>query len=180
MLTAHFGEFVGFMEIPRNRGWLPDAGNRLTGVPLGSPWCASSMYYGFHTAVPCITAVRSAWVPAWHGRGTGMVVTHDRRWVTPAGYKPLLKPGCLFTIHFQSKNRDAHIGMIESVSKDWVSFTTLEGNTNNGHSREGNGFYRNTRRVASISKCVCPPELLTAEEFEKFFLQRPYRVRSAK
>ncbi len=177
-VVRHFGEFVGFREYGgANRGWLPDAGNRLCGVPLGSFWCASSMYYGFHTATPCITAVRSAWVPSWHSKKSGLVVTHDRRWVLPPNQKPYLKPGCLFTIYFASKKRDAHIGMVEKVSKDSVSFTTLEGNASNGLSRNGDGFYRNTRRTATVSKCLCPPELLTPEEFIKFFIEKPYKIR---
>ena len=177
-LKAHLNEFVGVKEEGgANRGWLPDNANRLVGVPVGSFWCASFAYFAYHTAPPCYTAVRNAYVPAWGVKNTGLITTHDRRWVTPAGYKPFLKPGCFFTIYFASKKRDAHIGIVYEVAKDSLSFTTIEGNASNGLSRNGDGVYKNTRRSNTVSKCLCPPEALTTEEFERWFLKKPYKLR---
>lgn len=178
-IAVYFSEFVGFKETPlgSNRGWLPDAGNKLTSVPKGSFWCASSMYYGFHTTEECVTVPRSAYVPSWVNKSSPLIVVHDRRWKTPAGYKPYVKTGCLFTIYFPKQKRDAHIGMIENPNADSTTITTLEGNASNGLSRNGDGFYRNTRRTATLSKCACPPELLTLEEIRKFVINNPYKRR---
>ena len=177
-LKKHLDYFVGMKETGgANRGWLPDISNELVGVPKGSFWCASFAYFMYHTSPPCYTAVRSAYVPSWGARGTGLVLTHDRRWRTPAGYKPFLKPGCLFTIYFPGKKRDAHIGIIYEVAKDSMSFKTVEGNASNGLSRNGDGVYKNTRRSNTVSKCLCPPEALTAEEFERWFIKKPYKLR---
>ena len=56
--------------------------------------------------------------------------------------------GGVFGIWFASKNRVAHVGIIESANQNYV--VTIEGNTNEAGSREGDGVYRKRRLLKQI------------------------------
>jgi hypothetical protein len=57
----------------------------------------------------------------------------------------LVVPGTLFLI--RTSGTKGHIGIIEEVRGNQL--TTVEGNTNDGGSREGIGVYRRTSRMTS-------------------------------
>jgi hypothetical protein len=63
-----------------------------------------------------------------------------------------VKPGHVFGIYYTNLKRVGHVGFIEKI--DGGSATTIEGNTNGGGSREGDGVYRKIRRLSQMHKIV--------------------------
>lgn len=126
-----------------NRSPLIDAMNRLTGVPMGSPYCASFNAYVYQEAgVPAGKFPRSAWSPDWVKNPTW---TRSRN-----GRNPL--PGDAFGIWFANRNRIAHTGLVERWGD---SVLTLEGNTGptgtvGEFDRNGDGIYRKRRARGTI------------------------------
>jgi CHAP domain len=49
------------------------------------------------------------------------------------------------------RNGKGHTGLVESINWARRTITTIEGNTNAGGSRNGDGVYRRTRRIATIN-----------------------------
>lgn len=127
-----------------NRSPQIDAMNRLTGVPLGSPWCASFNAWIYTEAgVPrSLGWPLSAWSPSWVVRPT---------WTRSKGGKDPL-PGAAFGIWFSNLGRVAHTGLIESWG---ASVVTIEGNTGPSGSvgaadRDGDGSYKKRRLRSQI------------------------------
>lgn len=127
-----------------NRSPLIDKMNSLTGVPLGSPWCASFNAYIYHEAgVPrSLGWPLSAWSPSWVVRPT---------WTRAKGGKDPL-PGAAFGIYYQNLKRIGHTGLIESWG---ASVVTIEGNTGPSGSignadRDGDGSYKKRRLRSQI------------------------------
>ena len=125
-----------------NRSPKIDEMNRLTGVPMGSPWCAS--WNAYHYQAGSVRSFpKSAWSPDWVASPT---------WTrAKAGRTPL--PGDAFGIWFSDRNRIAHTGIIESWGSDVA--VTLEGNTGPSGSmgeadRNGDGSYRKRRMKSTI------------------------------
>ena len=58
-----------------------------------------------------------------------------------------VKPGDLFYVYYPAQRRVAHVGFVERVEGGYIY--TIEGNTNNTGSRQGNGVYRLKRRITS-------------------------------
>ena len=58
------------------------------------------------------------------------------------------KAGDMFGVYFASKNRVAHCGTILEDYGDWI--LTLEGNTNDAGSRDGNGAFVRLRHISQI------------------------------
>jgi len=59
-----------------------------------------------------------------------------------------LKPADVFGIWFNSMGRVAHVGLVEKNEGDWI--VTIEGNTNGGGSRDGDGVYRRRRLSTNV------------------------------
>ena len=58
-------------------------------------------------------------------------------------------PGCIFLM--DKGHGKGHVGFIERVADDGLSFTSIEGNTNPGGSRDGDGVYRRARGLDEIT-----------------------------
>lgn len=64
-------------------------------------------------------------------------------------------PGDIFGIYFQNKGRIAHVGFVHRFGDKYT--ITVEGNTNEEGSREGDGVYlkrRLTKQLYKISRYV--------------------------
>lgn len=108
----------------------------------GNPWCAAFVTWSYKQAG--IKTVISGYAPNWFP--TSSVIYSRRK-------KGGSIPGTadVFGIYFPSKKRIAHVGFID----DWPagSFAvTVEGNTNEAGSREGDGVYRKRRLKSQIYK----------------------------
>lgn len=141
-LIAEAKRYLGTVEEPKtsNRGlsidyWIKEAGLDPKGA---FPWCAA--YVG--------QCGRQALGALWPCPRTASVMTLIA-WAA-AGAKNLMhpqpEPGDLFVLWSTSLNRFAHVGIVTKVNKD-LSFETLEGNTNDGGSRDGFGVFARHRTL---------------------------------
>lgn len=116
----------------------------------GWPWCAAFVNWCLVRALGQ-TVARQAWIPtascdAILGFARRNGILHD----TPVD-------GCVFLV-MASKNDAVHTGFVTGVEKS--TFGTIEGNTNDGGSRNGNGVYARTRKMSGIYKFVYWQNLL--------------------
>ncbi len=156
VLAAAEGE-IGVREDPPGSNRGPRVDEYLRGVGLnpagGSfPWCAAFVYFCFAAASAQLgrrnPAVRTAGVLAhWNG-----AESHGARRIgmaDAASQPQLVKPGQIFIIDY---GRGAgHTGFVTGMRSG--KLLTIEGNTNDGGSREGIGvFARHGRTIGSINK----------------------------
>lgn len=108
----------------------------------GNPWCAAFVTWTFKTAG--VKTVISGYSPVWFPAGKTIYTRGARSNTTPG-------TADVFGIWFASKKRIAHVGFID----DWPQGNyaiTVEGNTNEAGSREGDGVYRKRRLKNQIYK----------------------------
>ena len=122
---------IGVRELTgRNDGVAVKQYLNSVGLDEGFAWCAAFVSWVHDQAG--VTGAKSAWSPSWLPRD---------RLVKNA------KPGDVFGIYFSSKKRIAHVGIIEVPGATTI---TIEGNTNEAGSREGDGVYRKRRLSKQI------------------------------
>lgn len=148
------GKEIGVMEIPVGSNSGPRVNQYLESVGDngGLPWCAAFVYWCFQEAAAALK------VPNPATRTAGALDVWDeaaRRGIRRVAAAEaidrhaLVQPGMVFVI--ETSGGHGHVGLVEKV--DGVVLTTIEGNTNNGGSREGIGvFRRNARRVGNINR----------------------------
>ena len=120
---------------------------KYVGLKRGNPWCAAFVCWSLAQAG--IENPRSGWSPdlfpvakvCWQ-RSSGVQLS-TRKSGSSAPCR-----GDVFGIFFPSKNRIAHVGFVDSWGDKYV--ITVEGNTNEAGSREGDGVYRKRRLISSI------------------------------
>jgi len=106
-----------------------------------APWCAAFIVWVGDKAFGSTLFnpyPRSAWSPTFLNKPT---------WDRQRGGIPL-KPADVFGIWFNSMGRVAHVGFVEKNEGDWL--VTIEGNTNGGGSRDGDGVYRRRRLSSNV------------------------------
>jgi hypothetical protein len=109
----------------------------------GNPWCAAFITWSYKQAN--VSTVISGYSPAWfpnsntiYTRGSATNRIPDRADV--------------FGVWFNSKNRIAHVGFIDDWPQSNSYCITVEGNTNDAGSREGDGVYKKRRLKSQIYK----------------------------
>lgn len=126
-------------ETAPNQGYMVDKYLRSVGVTVPAPWCAAFVSYNlqqYKIPNPC-----SAWSPNY-------AVTKD------AIYKAKMSTanpmaGDIVTFYYPHLKRVGHVGFY--CRKDPTGYIiTIEGNTNGGGSREGDGVYRKKREMSKI------------------------------
>jgi len=103
-----------------------------TGNKRGEPWCASFVSWVFGQAG--FKQPKTAWSPALFPKNKQVC---------------LPKQAGIFGIYFPKLKRVGHCGLISKTYKNWIY--TIEGNTNPGGSREGDGVYQRIRHQRNIS-----------------------------
>lgn len=148
---------IGVMEQPlgSNRGPEVDAYLRSVGLDPTKgayAWCAAFVYYCFQQAATRLgranPVVKTAGVlDHWSKAGKAGV---PRIFGADALNNPaLVKPGHIFILDYGGGA--GHTGLVESVNGG--KLVTIEGNTNDGGSREGIGVFRRTsRKIADVKK----------------------------
>ncbi|HET6558047.1 MAG TPA: hypothetical protein VFG54_12080 [Prolixibacteraceae bacterium] len=117
------------------------------------PWCASSQAeIHYYAGIP---APRSARVVDWFKTN----VVWKKEW----GPMVFHEVGMVGALYYASLKRYGHIVLI--VGEDKNNFYCKEGNTNNGGSRDGDGFYNTIRSKKSISALA--DYCLTEKEFKE-------------
>lgn len=122
----------------RNDGRRVEEYLRAVGLGKGYPWCAAFVSWAFRGAG--VDAVATAWAPALFPRAR-VVYTRGEN-----GYT--MQRGDVFGIYYPSKGRVAHVGFIDD--EEGAFYITVEGNTNEAGSREGDGVYRKRRAKKTI------------------------------
>jgi hypothetical protein len=147
---------VGVMEDPpgSNRGPQVDQYLRAVGLhpAAGSfPWCAAFVYFcaqqaGQDLGRPNPMIKTAGVLEHWSEAGTRRI---PRVLPEQASENPtLVKPGQIFLL--STGGGHGHMGLIEQVKGG--KLLTIEGNTNDGGSREGVGvFRRESRRIGKIN-----------------------------
>ncbi|MFK5948799.1 MAG: CHAP domain-containing protein [Methylococcales bacterium] len=111
---------------------------RSTGLDKGYAWCAAYVNY---CLIQCDaeTPKGAAWSPNWFPQNKVVY----KRGNDPPIYLP--QKGDVFGIYFTKKKRIAHVGFIHYWKPGSNYVTTVEGNTNEAGSREGDGVYKKRR-----------------------------------
>ena len=140
---------IGVIEKPphSNRGKEIDEYIKCAGLNPGNyAWCAAFVYWCFNGASIELgkenPLVRTPGVIAHWNKTKGVKLLAADAIQNPA----TIKPGFIFIM--DCGKGQGHTGIVESVKDGYM--TTIEGNTNNGESREGYGVFRlKTRKVNS-------------------------------
>jgi hypothetical protein len=124
-----------------NDGYMVKQYLNSVGLSEGYAWCAAFCTYNLNAID--VDNPKSAWSPDWSKK-------KDRI------KKQSAKPGDCFTIYNYRLKRVAHVGFVIGRSTDGY-FITIEGNTNSGGSRNGDGVYKRKRhpnKVYSITRYI--------------------------
>jgi hypothetical protein len=115
----------------------------------GYAWCAAFCSWVY--TQNGIANPKNAWVPSWF-------VSHII-WQRNNGLKNQMPlPGDVFGLYYPEKKLLGHIGFIHRYREDIT--ITVEGNTNNAGSSEGDGVYmkrRPTRQIYIIARYIKEP-----------------------
>lgn len=141
---------IGKSEFPAGSNWGPDVKEYLNsvGINFPAPWCAAFVYWCFEQAAvkngKKNPVVKTGSVLSHWNKSTGKKIS-----LLDARNNPgLVKPGHIFIMDFGGGK--GHTGLVEAVNGGFL--TVIEGNTNDGGSREGIGVFRRTRKIAGINK----------------------------
>lgn len=147
---------IGVMETSPNRGPEVDQYVKSVGLdPAGRfAWCVAFVYFCFEKAAKKLGRTNPMLKTAgvldhWNRAETkgASRITLIRAKNNPA----LIKPGHIFVIDTGPAGGAGHTGLVERVIGG--KLVTIEGNTNEGGSRDGVGVFRRTQRtIASINK----------------------------
>lgn len=124
-----------------NRSPFIDECLRLTKVGLGNPWCAAvGAMWHFMADVP---NPMSAYSPTWFPEKECIYIRGKKN-------DDIVRPGDCGGIYIASKKRIGHWVLVESSDQKWVN--TIEGNTNEGGSDEGDRVMRRKRLLKNIER----------------------------
>lgn len=142
---------IGKVENPLGSNSGPDINkyHQSVGIPTGLAWCMAFVYWCYNEAYKktgkANPLIKTGGVLNHWNKATCKKITSADAIQNPA----LVKPGHIFIISTGSGT--GHTGLVESVNGGIL--TTIEGNTNEGGSREGIGvFRRSARTISSINK----------------------------
>ncbi|MGK7390282.1 MAG: CHAP domain-containing protein [Candidatus Cyclobacteriaceae bacterium M2_1C_046] len=117
-----------------NRGEQVEQYLASVGFGPGHAWCAAFVSWCYQQVG--VAHPKSAWVPSY---ATKQNLIYQRG----KFIKQLPQAGDVFLIRYERLMRPAHIGFVDEWQNTWV--ITVEGNTNDDGSREGDGVYRKRR-----------------------------------
>jgi hypothetical protein len=151
------GGEVGVMEEPPGSNRGPKVNQYLASVGLNAEagsfaWCAAFVYWCFREASTKLGVANPAnrtagALDVWNLAGPKGFrrLTCAEATETPA----LVRPGMVFVL--STGGGHGHVGLVESTAG--VVLTTIEGNTNDGGSREGVGVFRRVgRKTGTINQ----------------------------
>lgn len=139
-LIQKYRSQIGVMESGYNAGEQVEEYLDAAGLPAGMPWCASFVAWVYKKCGNYSIPRYPGYVPNWFP--TGRVIWFRGRYQDPP------TPGDIIGIWFDSKRRLAHIGFFDRMDDKYIY--TVEGNTNEAGSREGDGVYRKKRIIRTV------------------------------
>lgn len=137
---------IGVKEVGVNRGLQVEEYLQTTGLDGGYAWCAAFVAWVYTQNK--VSNPNSAWSPAYFSSSKIVWQSNGVQIRNPL-------PGDVFGIYFISKKRIAHVGFVHRFSPTIT--ITVEGNTNDDGSREGDGVYlkrRPSRQLHSVSNFI--------------------------
>lgn len=142
---------VGIREKGQNRGKRIEEYQRTVGIGPGNPYCIAAVCTWMKEAaqelgVPRKYTISSASALRFleHNQKSGMSFSVDK-------LTPDMIP-CVFVIdHGGGKG---HAGLVVGESAEPGTYVTIEANTNQAGSREGDGVYSKTRHVSEFAGLV--------------------------
>lgn len=148
---------VGTKEVGNNRGNKVDLYNKTAGAALGSPYCASGVYYCFNTAAKtlyCKNFLKKT--PSANGQFDYMAKISKRLPNNSANY---ITPGSLVVWKY-SNSYSGHIEIVKSILNantghiETIGFNTSSGTS--GSQRDGGGVYIRQRNIKSrLGQMLC-------------------------
>lgn len=130
---------IGVRELTgKNDGIQVEQYLKYVWLKKGQPWCAAfvSWCFGYNG----VKKARSGGCVKLMEQGKVIYINGK------AKQKP--RPADVFFIWFSNLKRVAHTGFVDDWGETWV--TTVEGNTNDAGSREGDGVYKKKRLKRQI------------------------------
>ncbi len=143
-VLAEAAKYLKVREQPKssNRGTEIDYWLKECGVPKGLPWCAVFTW----------NVGRQVMGHAWPVPRSALV-QDVYRWGERNGLlRNVPEIGDIFVLYYPSLNRHGHIGFVTKVRGTKVG--TVEGNTNDGGSRDGYGVFERRRPINSRMKFI--------------------------
>lgn len=120
---------IGVKELSnKNDGAQVEIYLKRVGLSKGKAWCAAFVCWVYHQTG--YAKPKTGWSPDLFNSKVNRLY--------PA-------PGFVIGIYFPELKRIAHVGLIKEVHGSWLQ--TIEGNTNTGNSREGDGVYSKRRNI---------------------------------
>lgn len=107
---------------------------KSVGLGKGYSWCAAFVHFVLDQCG--IKNTINAWSPTAHNP-KNIIYAKSKHYAS-------VQPGDVFTIWSYSKKRIAHTGFVHSPACDRF-YTSIEGNTNDGGSFNGDGVYKRRR-----------------------------------
>lgn len=146
-LATVYTSQIGVKEATgHNDGPQVEAYQKVTGNRKGDAWCASfvsaCLKYAKIPGYRNGNGSAASWFKPSHivyQRGVHSIRNFERL----AGYR-----GNTGSLYFTKLGRIGHIFFIDDIRGDYV--ITVEGNTNNGLSRDGDGVYRLRRKIRNV------------------------------
>lgn len=148
---------IGVMEVPpgSNAGKRVEEYQKLVGISKGDPWCVAFVYFCFEAAALALAATNpltakcrtGGVLDLWNRARKAKVrtITSEEALDSPSK----IQPGMVFIISSGAGN--GHTGFV--LRRCGKYLITIEGNTNDGGSREGIGVFRRSgRTIASINR----------------------------
>jgi hypothetical protein len=129
----------------------PEVKKYLASVGLGQgyPWCMAFVYWCFEQAAAQLNKTNPLLKTA-STRYRWDKATCKKIKVADAVHNPaLVKPGCIFIYKTSLGQYTGHTGIVTKVEDLYIH--TMEGNTNNGLSSEGDGVYAVKRKINTIN-----------------------------
>lgn len=146
-VTTTYTSQIGVRELTGNNdGAAVETYLRYVGLSKGDPWCAAFVCWALGQNK--VQNPRSGYCPT-------LFLTKNIIYQRNRKSNPTPKVTDIFGIYFLEKRRIAHVGFIDSWTPTIT--TTVEGNTNEAGSREGDGVYRKirlTRQIYAVTRFI--------------------------
>lgn len=136
---------IGIREATgHNDGTQVEAYLHYTGLGKGNPWCASFVCWALGQAG--VENPKTAWAASLFPKEK--LIWKQGNPLATRNWQLATMRACVFGLYFPSLKRIAHCGFIDQWGEKEV--ITVEGNTNDSGSREGDGVYRKRRPIKSL------------------------------
>ena len=143
---------VGVKEVGKNSGRRVKQYLASTKLGPGYPWCAAFVHWTHAQCGVTLKPEREFAAAARFARERevfrkGQLHLYEGDDLGHP-YTRISEDGDCFTLYYQKLGRVGHVGLVAGEDEEYL--TTIEGNTSDGGSRDGDGVYRRKRKKSSI------------------------------